>query len=151
MQTTEIQAYILSAMKSGKVLSSLHDSELGDFGVDLSGSYRDIPITTVRAMLRKGLIEEKKRWNVTDGGLIHIEYGLLTDDEPSITDRHNEWNGYEQAMAWEAVEEEWRRATDNRDFEPEPSWLTDKLEEEAEENNHRTFFDGLDDLEDHPF
>jgi hypothetical protein len=55
----------------------------------------------------------------------HLHDAPITD-EPSITDRHNEWNGYEQAMAWEAAEEEWRRATDDRDFEQDDLVHTDE-------------------------
>lgn len=47
-------------------------------------------------------------------------------DESNITDRRNEWNGYEQEMAWEAVEEEWRRAINSREFEPEDLLHTDE-------------------------
>ena len=50
----------------------------------------------------------------------------LTEDEPNIWDRRNDWNGYEQAMTWEAAEEEWRRATDSRDFEPDDLLHTDE-------------------------
>jgi hypothetical protein len=48
----------------------------------------------------------------------------------------NEWNGYNQETAWEVTEEQWRCATDTRDFEPD--------EPISDEEENRTFFDGLD-------
>jgi hypothetical protein len=50
----------------------------------------------------------------------------VTDDEPNSADRHNVWNGYEQEMAWEAAEEQWQRATDGHDFEPDELLHTDE-------------------------
>jgi hypothetical protein len=60
-------------------------------------------------------------------------YCLMSDcpchdgaQEEPVTDRRNEWNGYNQEMAWEAAEEEWRCATDSRDFEPDDLLHTDE-------------------------
>lgn len=87
---SEAQQYIINRMQEGCGLSSLytHDSRYREphgFGVTLDDSYRKIPITTITAMLKRGLIVEKRRYKVTDD-LEHIDYELNIIDAQDAID-----------------------------------------------------------------
>ena len=77
-----IQKYIVGQMQRGKSLSSLYSTHnmfgeaTHEFGGSLDSRSRSVSIPTIKAMLRKGLIVEASRHNVSDH-LEHIEYALL--------------------------------------------------------------------------
>lgn len=83
MKVSALQEEILLEMQKGKALSSLSSSNpvfgnggINEFGGTLDGRYRSVPIATIKALLQKGLIVERHRWNVSDH-LEHSVYALV--------------------------------------------------------------------------
>lgn len=75
--------------------------------------------------LDNGLITDAEAIRIYWAGNVVVST-LATDIAPvedeeieAVMSGQNIWNGYEQEMAWEAADEQYRRETDSRDFDPE--------------------------------
>lgn len=62
---TATQERILEAMHKGTGLSSMLSTDMGEYGACLDRE--TVPIASVRALLRKGLISEKSKSLCSDG------------------------------------------------------------------------------------